>query len=101
MTDLNRMPRIISTHVTIEEKNVNIENVNSRNVSSNNVNCTDKSHQDEGLKNCTNITRKGQEGCSIIWRGIVMCVELMKGALTSLKCVLTASVSITAAKVVN
>ena len=57
------MPRIISTHVNIEEKNVNIDNVNSRNVNSNNVNCTDKNHQDKGLKNFTNMTRKGQEGC--------------------------------------
>ena len=62
MTDLNQMPRIISTDVNIEEKNVNIDNVNSRNVNSNNVNCTDKSHQDKGLINCTNISRTEQEG---------------------------------------
>ena len=62
MTDLNQMPRIISTDVNIEEKNVNIDNVNSRNVNSNNVNCTDKSHQDKEIINCTNISRTRQEG---------------------------------------
>ena len=62
MTDLNQMPRIISTDVNIEEKDLNIDNVNSRNVKSNNVNCTDKSLQDKGLINCTNISRIRQEG---------------------------------------
>ena len=94
MTDLNQMPRIISTDVNIEEKNVNIDNVNNRNVNSNNVNCTDKSDQVKGLINCTNISRKGQERC-------FMCVELLRGVLKNLKCVLTVSVSITAANVVN
>ena len=81
------MPRIISTDVNIEEKNVNIDNVNSRNVNSINVNCTDKSRQDKGLI-------KDKRGGTIIWRGIVMCVELLRGVLSSLKYVLTVSVSI-------
>ena len=62
MTDLNQIPRIISTDVNIEEKDLNIDNVNSRNVKSNNVNCTDNSLQDKGLINCTNISRIRQEG---------------------------------------
>ena len=62
MTDLNQMPRIISTDVNIKEKNVNIDNVNSRNGNSYNVNCTDKNHQDKGLISCTNISCTGQEG---------------------------------------
>ena len=38
-------------------------------------------------------------GVTAIWRGIVMCVELLRGAQTNSKCLLVASVSITAAKV--
>ena len=98
MTDLNQMPRIISRDVNIEEKNVNIDNVNSRNINSNNVNCTDKSYHDKGLINCTNVSRTGQEGVTTICRSIVMCVELLKEVLTSLKCVLIASVCIIPAK---
>ena len=63
MTDLNQMPWIISTDVTMKEKNVNIDNVYSRNVNSNDVNCKDKSHQGKGVINCRNISFKGQEGC--------------------------------------
>lgn len=55
VTDLNQMPRIISADVNIEEGN-------SRNVNNKNLNCTDTSHQDKGLINFTNISRKGQEG---------------------------------------
>ena len=98
MTDLNQMPRIISRDVNIEEKNVNIDNVNSRNINSNDVNCTDKSYHDKGLINCTNVSRTGQEGVTTICRSIVMCVELLKEVLTSLKCVLIASVCIIPAK---
>ena len=63
MTDLNKMPRIILKDVNVEEKNVNIDNVSSRNVNSNNVKCTDKSHHGKGFINCTNVSRKRQEGC--------------------------------------
>ena len=62
VTDLNQMPRIISTYINIQQKNVHIGKVNSRNVNSNNVNCADKSNQDKGIINCTKISRTGQEG---------------------------------------
>ena len=63
MTDLDKMPRIILKDVNVEEKNVNIDNVSSRNVNSNTVKYTDKSHHGKGLINCTNVSRKRQEGC--------------------------------------
>ena len=88
MTDLNQMPHLITTDVNTEQRNVNIDNVNSRTVNSSNVNCTIKMENDK-------------EEVTVIWRGISMGAELLRGMQTSLKYVLTASASITVAKMVN
>ena len=39
-------------------------------------------------------------GVLVIWKGIDICVEFLRGVSTSLECVLTASVFITETKVV-
>ena len=79
MTDLNQMPRSVFTYVNIEERNVNIDNVNGKNVNNNNGNCTDKSHQDNGLINCTDKSRKVQAGSYChLERYFHVCVELLR-----------------------
>ena len=66
MTDLNQMPHLITTDVNTELRNVNIDNVNSRTVNSSNVNCTIKMENDK-------------EEVTVIWRGISMGAELLRG----------------------
>ena len=58
-------------------------------------------HQDKWLIICTNISRTGQEGSYCHLERYCHVCRVAESGVNKFKCVLTANVSITAAKVVN